>query len=321
MKAVARFKGTAIYEGHGLVVFMNGRYVPIEDAKISLFDTGFYNSHCVYDTTSAWNGYIFRLDDHLERFYRSLSVVQIRIPHDRADFKRIVIETVRRCNLREAYIQMIATRGEAVRPATPTEPTVIVYAVPYIWLAPPEKRDEGLRVKIASHRAMPAQCLDPKVKNFSRLNFTLASLEGRAATVDSVILLDVNGYVTEGPGFNVFIVRQGKLFTPAEGILEGITRDTVFELAAGLDARCIEASLTVADLYSADEMFLTSTAGGIIPIVEVDGRVLGSGKPGAISTSICNAYWQMRESGAHGTPIFPAEAAAGAIQEVERASD
>ncbi len=161
---------------------------------------------------------------------------------------------------------------------------------------------------IASTRALPVQCLDPKIKSLSRLHFDLAMLQGKAAGVDVAIMLDLEGRVTEGPGFNVFVVRGGEMFSPPEGILMGITRQTVLELAAehGLPAR--EAQLTAFDLYSADEVFLTSTAGGIMPLVEIDGRSIGDGKPGPVSQRIHGLYWALRESGRLGTPIFSANA-------------
>ena len=161
---------------------------------------------------------------------------------------------------------------------------------------------------IASTRALPVQCLDPKIKSLSRLHFDLAMLQGKAAGTDVSIMLDLDGHVTEGPGFNVFVVRGGELFSPPEGILMGITRQTVFELAAehGIPAR--EAQLTAYDLYAADEVFLTSTAGGIMPLVEIDGRPIGDGKPGPVCQRIHGLYWALRESGRDGTPIFPESA-------------
>lgn len=293
-----------MFEGQNLVVFMNGEYVPINEAKISLFDGGFLRSDCVYDTTSAWSGYIFRLDDHVERFYRSMAAVKLGIPYGREEFKQVVIETTRRCNLREAYIQMVATRGEAAPGTAPAAPTVIVFAIPYVWIASPEKQEQGLRVKIASHRRIPHQCLDPKIKSFNWLNLVLALQEGRALGMDNVLMLDINGYLTEGPGFNVFLVRDGQLFTPSEGVLLGITRRTVFELAAQEGIECAEGFLTTADLYTADEAFLSSTAGGVMPVVEIDGRSLGDGRPGPVTARIKAAYWRMREAGVHGTPVF-----------------
>jgi branched-chain amino acid aminotransferase len=192
-----------------------------------------------------------------------------------------------------------------VRDLTRCRPGLIVFVVPYVWILNPEQIRSGGRAMIVSIRAIPAQCVDPKIKSLSRLHFDLAMLQGKAAGMDVSIMLDVDGHVTEGPGFNLFAVRGGVMFSPPEGILMGITRQTVFELAAehGLPAR--EAELTAYDLYAADEVFLTSTAGGIMPLVEIDGRPIGDGKPGPVSQRVHGLYWALRESARDGTPIFP----------------
>jgi len=289
-----------------LIAYVNGQYVPRGQAKISIFDFGFLRGDAVFDTTSAWNGRIYKLSAHLDRLELSLRAARIPCPLPIEELRGVIIETARRSGLQNAYIQTIVTRGEpplGVRDLTQCRPSLIVFVVPYVWILNQEQIRAGGRAMIASTRALPAQCLDPKIKSLSRLHFDLAVLQGKAAGMDVSILLDLDGHVTEGPGFNVFVVRRGELFSPPEGILMGITRQTVFELAAehGLPAR--EAQLTAYDLYSADEMFLSSTAGGIMPIVELDGRPIGDGKPGPVSQRIHGLYWALRESGRDGTPI------------------
>ena len=291
-----------------LVVYVNGEYVPRDQARISIFDFGFLRGDAVFDTTSAWNGRIFKLSAHLERLDLSLRAARIPCPLPLEELRGVIVETTRRSGLREAYIQTIVTRGEpplGVRDLTQCRPGLIVFAVPYVFILNPEQIRSGGRALIASTRAMPAQCLDPKIKSLSRLHFDLAVLQGKSAGMDVSLMLDLDGHVTEGPGFNVFAVRGGTLFSPPEGILMGITRQTVFELAAehGLPAR--EAQLTAYDLCAADEVFLTSTAGGIMPLVEIDGRPIGDGKPGPVSQRVHGLYWALRESGRDGTPIFP----------------
>ena len=294
-----------------LIAYVNGEYVPKEQARISVFDFGFLRGDAVFDTTSAWNGRIFKMDAHLDRLDLSLRAVRIPCPLPLEEMRGVIIETARRCGLENAYVQTIVTRGEpplGVRDLTRCRPGLIVFVVPYVFILSPEQIRSGGRAMIASTRALPVQCLDPKIKSLSRLHFDLAALQGKAAGMDVSIMLDLDGHVTEGPGFNVFVVRGGEMFSPPEGILMGITRQTVFELAAehGLPAR--EAQLTAFDLYAADEVFLTSTAGGIMPLVEIDGRSIGDGKPGPVSQRIHGLYWALRESGRHGTPIFPGSA-------------
>jgi branched-chain amino acid aminotransferase len=294
-----------------LVVYVNGEYVPKDQARVSVFDVGFLRGDAVFDTTSAWNGRIFKLSQHLDRLDLSLRAARIPSPVPMEELRGIIVETTRRCGLQNAYIQTIVTRGEpplGVRDLTQCQPGLIVFAVPYVFILNPEQIKAGGRGMIASTRALPVQSLDPKIKALSRMHLDLATLQGKAAGVDVALMLDLDGHVTEGPGFNVFVVKGGELFSPPDGILMGITRQTVFELAAehGIPAR--EAPLTTYDLYAADEVFLTSTAGGIMPLVEVDGRSIGDGKPGPVGQRIHGLYWALRESGRHGTPVFPGTA-------------
>lgn len=291
-----------------LVVYVNGEYVPKDHARISIFDFGFLRGDAVFDTTSAWNGRIFKLPAHLERLELSLRAARIPCPLPLEELRSVIVETARRCGLRNAYIQTIVTRGEpplGVRDLTQCRPGLIVFAIAYVWILKPDQIQSGGRAMIASTRALPVQCLDPKIKSLSRLHFDLAMLQGKAAGMDVTIMLDLDGHVTEGPGFNVFVVKGGELVSPPEGILMGITRQTVFELAAEHRLPAREAHLSAYDLYTADEVFLTSTAGGIMPLVEIDGRPIGDGKPGPVSQTIHGLYWALRESGRDGTPIFP----------------
>ena len=291
-----------------LVVYVNGEYVPKDQARISIFDFGFLRGDAVFDTTSAWNGRIFKLSAHLERFDLSLRAARIPCPLPLEELRGVIVETTRRCGLRNAYIQTIVTRGEpplGVRDLAQCRPGLIVFAVPYVFILNPEQIRAGGRAMIASTRALPVQSLDPKIKSLSRLHFDLATLQGKAAGMDVALMLDLDGHVTEGPGFNVFVVKGGELFSPPDGILMGITRQTVFELASENQIPAREAQLTTYDLYAADEVFLTSTAGGIMPLVEIDGRPIGDGKPGPVGQRIRGLYWALRESARDGTPIFP----------------
>jgi len=291
-----------------LVVYVNGEYVPREQARISIFDVGFLRGDAVFDTTSAWNGRIFKLPAHLERLELSLRAARIECPLSPKALGDVIVETTRRCGLRNAYVQTIVTRGEpplGVRDLTQCRPGLIVFAIPYVWILNAEQIRAGGRATIVSTRALPVQCLDPKIKSLSRQHFDLAVLQGKAAGTDVSLMLDLDGHVTEGPGFNVFAVKAGTMFSPPEGILMGITRQTVFELAAEHRLPVREAQLTAYDLYAADEVFLTSTAGGIMPLVEIDGRPIGDRRPGPVFQRVHDLYWALRESGRDGTSIFP----------------
>jgi branched-chain amino acid aminotransferase len=294
-----------------LVVYVNGEYVPRDQARISVFDFGFLRGDGVFDTTSAWNGRIFKLSAHLTRLELSLRAARIPCPLPLDELRGVIVETTRRSGLRNAYIQTVVTRGEpplGVRDLTQCRPGLVVFAVPYVWILSQDRIQVGGRAMIVSTRALPLQCLDPKIKSLSRLHFDLAMLQGKSFGADVSIMLDLDGHVTEGPGFNVFVVKGGTLFSPPEGILMGITRQTVFELAAEHHLPAREAQLTAYDLYAADEVFLTSTAGGIMPLAEIDGRPIGDGKPGPVAQRIHGLYWALRESGRDGTPIVPESA-------------
>lgn len=289
---------------------INGEFVPAEQACLPLMDAGFWLGINVFDVLSARRGHIFKLAAHVDRFYRSLHAVRIEIPYTREEFGRLIVETVRRSGLEDSYIQTIATRGmRSERPIAEWMPTVIVNAVPYFEIVGPEVAARGLRVRIASVRNVPIQSVDAKIKTFNRLHSYLARLEALDADADDAIMLDLDGYVTEGRGANVFTVVDGSLFTPPEGMLEGITREAVFELAAqeGLPAR--EQRLTPYDLYNADEVFYCTTAGGIMPIVEIDRRRIGSGRPGQITERMRDAYWDAHVNGPDATPVFAYETA------------
>jgi branched-chain amino acid aminotransferase len=295
-------------EKDSLVVYINGKFVPSEAATISIFDLGFLRGDTVYDTLSAWHGWIFKLEAHVARLYDSLRAVKIGIPLSPEEFQHAIIDTTRRCGLRDAYIKCLVTRGvppPGARDLRQCTPTIIIFVVPYVWILPPEKIAQGARVTIASIRSIPPQCLDPRIKSVNRLHFALATLDAYAAGMDDTLLLDVDGHVTEGPGFNVFLVKNNALYTSPEGILRGITRETMLELADENDIAVRATPLTAYDLFAADEVFLSSTAGGLMPVVEIDGRSIGTGTPGPVTKRLTDLYWNMRQDGRYGTPVFP----------------
>ncbi len=287
---------------------INGEFLPIGDAKIWILDGGFFPGVLVYDTLSAREGCIFKLGAHVDRLFRSMQAVRIAIPQSKKEVGDLIVETVRRSGLRDAYIQCIVTRGP--RSAAPIDrwtPTLIVYAIPYLGVVPPETIAAGAKLRTASVRNLPPQCLDPKIKHFNRLHFYLAQLEAMDAGADDVLLLDLDGYVSECRAANVFALLQGRLCTPAEGILLGITRQTVFEMAAREGVEAVQTRMTLHDFYNAEEVFACTTAGGIIPVVEVDGRRIGDGRPGKLSQRFEKLYWQLHVDSEYATPVYKAD--------------
>jgi branched-chain amino acid aminotransferase len=261
----------------------------------------------VYDTCCSWEGKVFKLDEHLERLYESAYAVKLEIPISVEDLKEVVLETVRRNGHRDAYVKIIVTRGVGELPLlSPYDcrSSVIVFSKPYMRLVGGDGHDKGMRVKIVSIRRIPDECLFSKVKSSNYQNHVLARMEANEAGYDDAIELTTEGFVAEAPGYNIFIVKNNVLYTPLENILMGITRQTIIELAQEFDIQVQEGKLTPFDLYVADEVFLSSTAGGIFPIIEVDGRVINDGLPGEITKGFREGYQQLLESGEKGSPAF-----------------
>jgi len=263
----------------------------------------------VFDTFCAWNGQIFKIDQHIDRLFRSLNVFQIDMPLSKEDLKKIVVEVVQRNREKNQYIKCIVTRGVGPRPLlSPAgcKTSVVVFSRPYLWLsASGSALEKGVKARISNMRAIPAQCMDHKSKNLNYAHFVLIKMEALSAGADEAIILDIDGFVNEGPGYNIFVINQGKLFTPSssEGLLAGITRETVFEIAEQEGIEVIENRISPYDVFNADEVFFSSTAGAIIPVVEVDGRKIASGTPGPITKRIYELYFEILDKGVHGTPF------------------
>ncbi len=287
--------------------FMDDAFIPARDARISILEPTFTKSDCVYDTVSVWKSLLFRLDDHLERFGRSCAAMELKPPYNREQTRRIVAECIDRSGYEDACVTLIATRGpfESLenRDLRACRNGLIAVAVPYYWVLPKAKMDTGIAVVIPENRRYSADAVDARAKNFNWMDLTKGLLQAFQAGGDSAVLCTPDGKLSEGPGFNVWMVKDGRLLTPRGNLLEGITRKSVFELAKdmGVDAR--EVDLYPDDLREADEAFTSTTAGGITPVTQVDGRPLGNGAPGILTTQITKTYWQKREAGWHGTPV------------------
>ncbi len=289
-------------------VYVGGEYVPENEARISVFDHVVLYGDAVYDTACAWGGKVFKLDEHVDRLFESAHALKIEVPLDKEGVRRVVLELMRRNKLENAYIKILVTRGVGRMPLMSPyncTPNLIAFAIPYLSLTDSGVQDEGLRAGISSMRRIPSECLDSKIKCCNYLNHILMRMEANEAGLDEAIELDIGGYVAEAPGYNVFIAKQGVLYTPGENILVGVTRQTVIELAAAEGMETVVGRLTAFDLYNADEVFLTSTAGGIFAVREVDGRTIGHGKPGPITQLLNQKYMELLESGVQSTPVYP----------------
>ena len=289
------------------MAFINGDYVAPAEAKISIFDLGFVRSDVVYDVVSTWAGMFFRLDDHIERFFASVAGIGIDPPYGPGEVRRILANCVERAGLENAYVSMATTRGQYRDPAKrdPRDciPTFIAFAIPYVWIASPEVQDKGLAIAVPESRRIPDSAIDQRFKNYHWGDLTRGLRQALDSGADTAVLCTPEGDLAEGPGFNLFLAKDGRLKTPEKNVLRGITRRSVMELAAELGVPLEAGRLSKADLLDADEAFLTSTAGGIMPVTRVDERIMSNDAPGPLSRQFRQLYWQKREAGWHGTPV------------------
>lgn len=288
------------------VVYVNGRFEPGDRASISVFDHGFLYGDGVFDTSFARHGRIFKLDEHLGRLERSLRAVALELPMSMAELGAATLETVARNGRSDAYIKIVASRGVSAEPLMDPrhcEPTVVIFARPYLSLAGAGVKERGLVTKLTSLRRVSHTALDPRIKSLNYLNLVLSRMEAFAAGCDEALIVDEDGDVCEAPGYNVFAVIDGVVVTPDRAILEGITRATVLELCADLGVPSRIGRLAPFDLFTAQEAFLTSTAGGLIPVVRVDGRPVGTGRPGPVLARLDARYEELLKAGWHGTDV------------------
>jgi branched-chain amino acid aminotransferase len=278
--------------------YVDEQLVPIGEAKISILDWGFLHSDATYDVAHVWKGRFFRLDDHLDRFLSGIDKLHMSIPHSRSDLRAILIGCVKASRLHKAYVEMICTRG-IPKPGSrdPRECTnrFFAFAVPFVWIANPEKQKKGLHLIVSRMQRIPPESVNPTVKNYHWLDMVMGLFEAYDRGGETVVVVDARGNLVEGPGFNIFAVNGSTITTPAHGVLEGITRRTVIELAAGYGYEVMQQNLSADNARIADEVFVTSTAGGVIPITKIDGSKVGSGMPGPVTQKLQQGYWTRHE--------------------------
>ncbi len=295
-------------ELYSLGAAFNGtEIVPILEARIPIIDMGFLHSDVCYDVVSVWKGSFFRLNEHMDRFERSCQGLGFSMPHAKQEMRRILNDMVARTRLRDAYVYMCATRGlpdlDDPRDMEKYQQAFYAFAVPFIWLIDPEEQKRGTDVIVSSVPRIPAQCVDPTIKNQHWGDLTRAEKEARAKGAKTALLLDFDGNLTEGVGFNVFVIKDGKLLTPDANCLLGITRLTVFDLAAELSMEATACRISVEAVRAADEIFMCTTAGGIMPVRSLDGRPVSGGKPGPITMRLHEAFWKAHEDPKYSTPV------------------
>jgi len=272
-------------------VYINGAFMPREEAKISVWDHGLLYGDGVFEAIRVYDWNIFKLKEHIDRLFESAKAIMINIPLTKDELVSKVVEIVKKNNLRYGYIRIIVTRGVGpmgVDPRNCKEPTIIIMTERRepIW------GEKPITAITSSIRRIPPECIDPKIKSLNYLNNILAKIEAINAGADAAIMLNVQGYVSEASTENIFVVKSGVLYTPPleAGILRGITRETVIEIAKDLNIPVVERNLTIHDLYTADEVFLAGTAAELAPVIKIDGRVINDGKPGPIFRRIYEEF-------------------------------
>jgi branched-chain amino acid aminotransferase len=275
-------------------VYVNGQFVSAAEASVSVFDHGFLYGDGVFEGIRVYNGTIFRLHQHIERLYQSAQCLMLTIPMTPAAMAEAIVETVRRRALPSQYIRVVVSRGAGdlgLDPRLCPTPSVIIIA-DTIALYPEPFYTDGLALVTVATRRSPGWALDPRIKSLNYLNNIMAKIEAQQAGAVDAVMLNAEGYVAECTADNLFVIRQGQLATPcvAAGALQGVTRDSVLEIAAQVGLATEEAFLTRYDLYTAEECFMTGTGAEIVPVVRIDGRQIGTGTPGPVTAQLRAAF-------------------------------
>jgi len=287
-----------------MLIYLNGAFVPNEEARVSVFDHGFLYGDGVFEGIRAYNGRVYRLTEHVDRLFDSAKVIDLTVPLTKQEMIEAILETLRQNNLSDAYIRPIVSRGDGdlgLDPRKCPKATVVVIAVEWGAMYG-DLYEKGLTAVSVSIRRNPAEALPPNVKSLNYLNNILAKIEANYKGGDEAIIFDTNGYVAEGSGDNIFVVKNGAICTPPTiNNLRGITRAAVLELLEAMGIPYAEQNMGYYDLYTADEVFVTGTAAEVAPITLIDGRTIGNGKPGPITRQLIEAFKATTKN--EGTPI------------------
>ncbi len=272
------------------LIYLDGQWLDKDSAKISVFDHGLLYGDGVFEGMRVYGGRTFRLPEHVERLYDSAQAILLKVPMAQAEMVAITQEGVKRAGLTEGYLRHVVTRGVGdlgLDPRKcPAASVIIIFDTIAIW--PAERYEEGLTLVTAGTPINQREALSPRVKSLNYLNHILAKIEATNAGADDAIMLDASGHIAEATGMNLFVLKKGVIYTPPvyAGLLKGVTRDVIIELASASGYRLVEAMLNRYDLYTADEAFLTGTAAEVAPIRMVDGRLIGPGKAGPVTRDL-----------------------------------
>lgn len=285
----------------GGIAWIDGKYSTLGEARIPLMDQGFLRGDLTYDVPAVWDGRFFRLDDHLDRLEASCEKMRFRMPMDRATIHATLLDMVSKSGIRDAYVELIVTRGlKFVREYKSYENSLYLIVMPYIWaMQPATQVTGGSAIVTRTVRRTPPGAMDPTIKNLQWGDFVRGWLEAMDRGAVYSLLPDGDGNITEGGGYNVFVFKDGKLRTPSRGVLQGVTRKTVLEIAAAKGIETLVDFVPVDDLYHADEVFIATTAGGVMPLTQLDGKPIGGGQVGPVTRQIWEKYWELHYDPKH----------------------
>jgi branched-chain amino acid aminotransferase len=299
--------------GEELFSYVDGRLVPKSEASLSVMDHGLLYGDGVFEGIRAYDGVVFKLREHIDRLYESAHYIRLEIPISKEEMIEAVLETLRRNALRDAYIRLLVTRGVGdlgLNPMNCAKPSIVVITEPASQTTLAHQTPLGISTIISSVRRDPVDATSHEVKSLNYLNSILARWEAIEAGVSDAIMLDTQGFVSEATAENIFIVRRGQLATPStnSAILHGVTRQKVVEMAENMGYVVTERRITPFELINAEEVFLTGTLAEIVPVLKVNGRVIGSGEIGPITARICSEFAKIRSRPSEGIPIYPGQA-------------
>lgn len=280
-------------------IYLNGQLVDKDDAKVSVFDHGLLYGDGAFEGIRSYNNLVFRMDEHIQRLYETMHTLMINPGMSQDEMKQAVVETLRANSFSNAYIRLIVTRGVGDLGLDPRKcygKASIIIITDKITLYPEELYRNGMEICTVPTIRNHPEALNPQLKTMNYLNNVLAKIEANNAGFNEAIMLDGSGYVAECTGDNIFMIKNGAISTPDVGRLKGITRDAVMELAAKAGMEVEERRITRHEIYNADECFLTGTAAEIIPIVKIDGRVIGGGKPGSQTLQLITAFHELTQT-------------------------
>jgi len=281
-----------------MLIYVDGKIVPKEDAKVSVVDHGFLYGDGIFEGIRVYDGNVFRLEEHVERLYESAKTIALAIPLTSEELTQATLDTVAANGMRDAYIRLVISRGPGdlgIDPYNCPKPSVVII-VGSITLYPEELYSTGIALVTSSVPRIPTQCLDPRIKSLNYLNNIMAKIEARQVGALEALMLNFNGRVAECTADNIFMFKNGELETPdlMQGALGGITRAAVLELAAAAGIPARETVLGLHDFYNSDECFLTGTGAEVMPVVSIDGRTIGDGKPGKMTLEMLERFRELR---------------------------